>query len=369
MAGLWLAVREGDAVAGKSRLFASLLFFGGLVVGLLGKGPVAVVLVGMPLFLWATYNGMWLHVWRRLPWLPGVLGTLVVALPWYWLAELHTPGFLSYFLIGEHWHRFVTPGWPDDRYGHAHLFPIGTIWVFALVDTLPWSVVLPIAAWRWHKRKKKSPAAVMSDVSLLRSEDRLWRSYLLIWSITPVLFFTAARNITITYVLPGIPPAAMLAGSWLAQQRRLGHAVDQVLSGGMLITLLLLTRFTIHEGTSYIERKSVKELVAVYKAHDSSITSAPSDQQSHRTDTPLIFVGPRPFSAEFYSGGRATKADSVDQSWQRIGAGSAYVVTRTAAGDAFSAGGTARTETDQSPPRVHRLYRHAGFDLYYIAPQ
>jgi hypothetical protein len=27
----------------------------------------------------------------------------VLCVPWYWLAELKTPGFLDYFLVGEHW--------------------------------------------------------------------------------------------------------------------------------------------------------------------------------------------------------------------------------------------------------------------------
>ena len=53
-----------------------------------------------------------------------------------------------------------------------------------------------------------------------------------------------------------------------------------------------------------------------------------------------------------------------------------YYFGLSSAGDAFSASGTARTETDKledvvskPPQRVHRLYRHAGFDLYYVAPQ
>ena len=39
---------------------------------------------------------------------------LALSVPWYVVAERHTPGFLNYFLLGEHWHRFVTPGWGGD---------------------------------------------------------------------------------------------------------------------------------------------------------------------------------------------------------------------------------------------------------------
>ena len=67
-------------------------------------------------------------------------------LPWYGLAELRTPGFLEYFLVGEHWHRFTVPGWDGDRYGHAHVFARGTIWLFAALAALPWSLLIPAAA-------------------------------------------------------------------------------------------------------------------------------------------------------------------------------------------------------------------------------
>jgi hypothetical protein len=57
--------------------------------------------------------------------------------PRYVLAELRTPGFLQYFLMGEHWHRFVTPGWTGDLSGKAHAFPRGSIWPFAIAACLP----------------------------------------------------------------------------------------------------------------------------------------------------------------------------------------------------------------------------------------
>ena len=44
---------------------------------------------------------------------------------------------------------------------------------------------------------------------------RVWQGYLLIWALTPLLFFTLARNIMLPYVLPGLPAAAILAGAML----------------------------------------------------------------------------------------------------------------------------------------------------------
>jgi 4-amino-4-deoxy-L-arabinose transferase-like glycosyltransferase len=339
MSGFWLALEKSD---GSSGWFAALLFFGGLAVGLLAKGPLALVLAGTPLFLWTTYHRRWLDVWHRLPWIRGVAGTLAIALPWYWIAEQRTPGFLAYFLIGEHWHRFVTSGWNGDRYGHAHPFPIGTIWAFAFIDTLPWSVLLPIAAWRWHKRKSPSSTATMSVVKApaSRSNERAWQGYLLIWAITPLLFFTGARNITMAYVLPGMPAAAILAGSWLSQQRRHGHAVNQLLRAGMLITLLVACRVAIDKDELFhMDRRSAKALIEAYDIARANRADMPSAHVSGsnqlQSNLPLIFVGFLPFSGQFYSHGHAIEVANEDECWRRIGGNAAFVATRN--GDAFIA--------------------------------
>jgi len=382
MTGFWLALEKTKAGSRGSEWLAALLFFGGLAIGLLAKGPVALVLAGTPLFLWTIYNRRWLDVWRRLPWILGMLGTLVITLPWYWIAEQRTPGFLAYFLIGEHWHRFVTPNWQGDRYGHAHTFPIGTIWAFAFIGTLPWSLLLPIAAWRWRKRKDQASAATMSALNApaLRSDERAWQSYLLVWAFTPLLFFTAARNITMAYVLPGIPAAAILTGSWLAQQRRHGRAVNQLLSVGMLITLLLVCRLAIYNGEPFhMERRSLKALVTAYDQARAdggsfSATALPKGQ-SPQSNVPLVFVGPRPFSAQFYSQGHAIRVDSIDQCWRRIGTDPAYVAIPSRYSDALIASaaahekGTESNKTAAAKPSniVSRVYRHGNFDLFYVA--
>jgi hypothetical protein len=60
-------------------------------------------------------------------------------LPWYLLAEWKTPGFLDYFIVGEHFKRFLVSNWQGDRYGNAR----GTICLFLLLASLPWG------RWPW----------------------------------------------------------------------------------------------------------------------------------------------------------------------------------------------------------------------------
>jgi 4-amino-4-deoxy-L-arabinose transferase-like glycosyltransferase len=78
------------------------LFFIGLAIGLLAKGPVGVVLTMGPVGIWALWKGGIANVWRRLPWVTGTLLTAALAVPWYVAAEARTPGFLDYFIVGEH---------------------------------------------------------------------------------------------------------------------------------------------------------------------------------------------------------------------------------------------------------------------------
>ncbi len=172
------------------------LFFIGLAVGLLSKGPLCLVLAGLPLFLWLLSSGRWRDARRNLPWIKGGLLLLALVLPWYALAERATPGFLNYFLAGEHFHRFIDKGWQGDLYGSGHARAIGTIWLYGIAMFLPWSLLLPFL---WLK--KAGP---------LDGDSQRDGIYLLCWAVSPFLFFTLARNILPAYVLPAVPPLAIL---------------------------------------------------------------------------------------------------------------------------------------------------------------
>ena len=54
---------------------------------------------------------------------------------------MRNPGFLDYFIVGEHIQRFLVPGWTGDLYGRAHDVPRGGIWLFFLLGALPWGLL------------------------------------------------------------------------------------------------------------------------------------------------------------------------------------------------------------------------------------
>ncbi|WP_268939926.1 ArnT family glycosyltransferase [Parahaliea maris] len=260
-----------------------------LGIGLLAKGPIAVVLVGGPLGLWLVLD--WRAGFRVIPWLTGVALMLLIALPWYIAAELKTSGFLDYFIVGEHFKRFLDPGWNGDLYGSAHRYARGTIWWFATWATLPWGF---IALALFFKRLLRSNSANISRQSNRSGETVL----LLLWTLWPLVFFTFAGNVLWTYVQPALPPFAILLASVitrLSPGRVTGLAYAAlVLPIGTLV--LTLASGNANWGNDLKTEKSLVEYVASHAPH------------SHRPPA-LYYLGDLPFSARFYSHGHARHID------------------------------------------------------------
>ncbi|WP_426388677.1 ArnT family glycosyltransferase [Variovorax sp. R-27] len=280
MRSFWLAL-QGPA---EHREREAWLFIAGLWIALLAKGPVGFALILLPAGAWSLWTRQARRVWQAAPWMRNGVLLLALAAPWYVLAETRTPGFLDYFFIGEHWNRFVVSGWQGDRYGSAHAFPRGTIWLFLAGAFLPWSIVVPLAAWRTRRRSTGSPA----DGADAR---RSFVLYLLACGLAPCVIFTAAGNILWTYVLPGLPPLALLAALWL-NDRDDGVARRLLLAGTLVATVLFAGWLLNLTAGGRAEAKSAKAVVQLYRAQ-------------LRPETPLAFVQERMFSAAFYSGGRA----------------------------------------------------------------
>ncbi len=271
------------------------LFFVGLIIGLLAKGPVCLVYISLPIVLWVVWKNKWRQSWYRLPWIGGLLLTVVLTLPWYLVAEKETPGFINYFIIGEHFLRFIKPGWSGDMYGVAHIQPRGTIWLFWLIAAFPWSLV-GIGALLGSA---KSRSRIFLDLRLSNG----FYAYLLCWSLAPMLFFTMAGNILWTYILPGLPAFAILmarmCSSICSPSPRRGpeqNALRRFLMpvSGLIIPVLLGFMVTLASVIS--PNISQKALALEY------LNLRPSE------DSRIVYLFTRPFSAEFYTAGLAVEA-------------------------------------------------------------
>ena len=272
--GFWLALYGAESDKKREQW----LFFIGLSLMLLAKGPIGWVLVLLPISLWAIYCGAIKATWQGLPWIKGCILAIVVAMPWYLIAEQHTPGFLHYFFIGEHWQRFTVSGWKGDLYGTAHATHRGTIWLHLVLGTLPWSIIFPAIAWLYRQQINANKITKQAELS----------QYLLLAGLAPCLFFTMSGNILWTYVLPGLPALALYLALWLTKLNQL-VAKKVIYFGSIFSLVVMLCALALLTLGGIADNKSAKSIIRLYKQQNSA--------------QPIIFIGRSPFSAKFYNHG------------------------------------------------------------------
>ena len=182
-----------EAIKTKTKSYWGYLFFVGLALGLLSKGPIALFLSLPPILIWSIISKNIKKAFKTAPWLLGIIMTLLISIPWYYLVELRSPGFLNYFIVGEHFERFFNSDWQGDKYGFAKQQPFGIIWGFFIIFTLPWFILLvKILIKKWSEIKKD-----------------YWALFLLIWMLWTPLFFTFSRSLIHPYILPSMVPLAL----------------------------------------------------------------------------------------------------------------------------------------------------------------
>lgn len=270
-------------------------FFAALALGLLTKGPLAVVLVAGPLFAGFVWLKQTRPGFNAMPWFSGFIFMLLLALPWYALAELKTPGFLNYFLVGEHFYRFVDPGWSGDLYGTAHREPKGKIWVDFIIAALPWSLVALFVLLR----KARTPFRFERIRTNLRDPIQF---YLISWTLFTLLFFTLSGNILWTYVLPALPAFSILLALALKEKFEQSLSLRRAM---MALVVLSPLACTVVFSVGALDPMTLKtEKYLVEKALEQM---KPQDK--------LAYLGPIPFSASFYSAGKATSMamESLEQ--------------------------------------------------------
>ena len=190
----WYAWWESSA----QNLLCGFYFF--LALGVLAKGPVAVLLAGMVIVLFAIAAGNSRIVLKTL-WLPGMLLFFVVAMPWYVAVQLRQPEFFRVFILEHNLERFGS-----DIYHHVQ-----PVWFYIPVVVLalvPWIVFVKAAsievvrAW-WAGRR-----------ALFETGDAL-NVFLILWLVVPVLFFSLSRSKLPGYILPAIPAGPLLVTEYV----------------------------------------------------------------------------------------------------------------------------------------------------------
>ena len=278
-----------EAVGKKSGLKWWYGFFIGIGLGLLSKGPIILILTLPPIFIWLLVYKEELKKLKKTPILSGLSLTFLISFPWYYFTELKSPGFIDYFIYGEHFRRFFDSGWKGDLYGFAKQQPYGIIWLFSTMAIFPWSLLIITRIRKIIKEAYKNK----------------WVCFLVCWMLFTPVFFTFSSSLIHTYTLPIAVPAALLITHFWSEFKFKRY----YLSISALLYFVLLPVFYSGVMDDTIQNNCDKELVKNELVSDYS----------------LYYLNYKSFSSQFYSLG-AIKMINLEQLKDKLINGERFAV-------------------------------------------
>jgi len=220
---------------GKKAWLFDLYFFVGAAT--LAKGPVAPFLALGILTVFLGLRREWAML-RRTLWVPGLLLYLAMVLPWYIAVQRSNPNFLREFFLEQNLERFGS-----NRYLHHQ--PFYYYLVVLVIALMPWTVFALRALWdalqislaEW--RARRHPQRYLGHQ---RAGDA-FPEFLVLWALVPIVFFSFSGSKLPGYILPSLPPIAILTGDYLYRIRNrtpwkmlLAHAITT----GFIVFVVLL---------------------------------------------------------------------------------------------------------------------------------
>jgi 4-amino-4-deoxy-L-arabinose transferase-like glycosyltransferase len=208
--GFWL----GLGGQGRARHFFW-LFYVGMAIGTLTKGPVGVIVPLIGVVLYLTLTRQWGHFWRTGFPLAGTALFLILALPWYAA------------MLAIHGSQYTTSAQANTvgRFlnvigGHG-----GTLFFYVpilLFGFFPWSGFLPAAMYdtvrayrQWARGDRQdAPAHRPSPIASRPPAPQELELFAALWVVGVFLFFSLSATRLPHYIGPLYPAAAILAASY-----------------------------------------------------------------------------------------------------------------------------------------------------------
>ncbi|MDO4988010.1 MAG: glycosyltransferase family 39 protein [Synergistes sp.] len=170
-----------------------LLFYLSCAMALLTKGLIGIVLPGAVIFFYILATKQWKLFYKPL-YIPGIILFFAVSVPWFYMVCRDNPDFFRFFFIQEHFLRYATKM-------HGRYEPFWFFLPMIPAGLLPWTAFL---------------SALFSKKSVLRSphtdEEKLGGIYLIFWFSVILIFFSFSSSKLIPYIVPCLPPLAVLIG-------------------------------------------------------------------------------------------------------------------------------------------------------------
>ncbi len=229
---------------GKKFWLFDLYFFGAFAT--LAKGPVApfMALAIIVAFLALRRE---LSALRRTIWIPGVILYFAMVLPWYIAVQRRNPQFFREFFIQHNLERYTT-----NIYQHHQ--PFYFYGVVLILGMMPWTALALRAMWdaigtsvaEWKARRHP-----LRYIGHVRAGDA-FPEFLVLWAAFPIVFFSFSGSKLPGYILPSIPPLAILTGDYLFRVRRRGLPrwllqLHAVMTGFLVFVLLLCPQYMVYE--------------------------------------------------------------------------------------------------------------------------
>jgi 4-amino-4-deoxy-L-arabinose transferase-like glycosyltransferase len=238
----WFMLDGEDPAAASRRASLHYLLGAAMGLGVLAKGPVAVILPGAAIVLFLITERSWRAL--RALFKPGpLIAGATIASSWYLACLIgHHVNFLSLQIGAENFGRF---------FGRLGTMPY---WYYVqplLLNSLPLSLFVPVAVVSALHGQSRPPTALAesrSQTPFARAERAaLAARFLAIFWIFTVVFFEFASFKRRSYLLPLWPASALLLAWWLVNRIipqagcALGVILYRAVVGGCL--LLAATNF------------------------------------------------------------------------------------------------------------------------------
>jgi len=269
--------------------------------GILTKGLIGLVFPAMVVGVWVVIGWRWREL-KHWYFVSGLLVMLAICLPWYLAVQHRNPQFFHYFFIYQQFERFSSGGFNN-------VFPFWFYLPVVLLGLIPWALYLPIALYnQWRCAFGKMALA-----------DAGTRQILLLWPLLIFIFFSIPASKIVGYILPVIPPLAILIGEYIDRKLTLAEKTETQRSfftkilpalpvtGAVIAVALLLIvpRFEPPEGIKPL----VSELQAQWKAGDEIIC-----YHNYFQDLPVYIQATQPLKVvEDWSNPEILK----DDNWRR----------------------------------------------------
>ncbi|WP_158443100.1 ArnT family glycosyltransferase [Rubrivivax gelatinosus] len=164
----------------------------------LAKGLIGVVLPALVLLPWLAATRRWRGILALLDPLALAL-FLLIAAPWFVLAQQAHPGFVDYFVVEQHFRRFTQTSFNNRE-------PFWFYFAVLPLAMLPAALWLPAAAGRLRRAWRRAGAHA----------DTVFAAW---WIAAVLLFFSAPASKLVGYVLPAAAPMAWLLARALRGRR------------------------------------------------------------------------------------------------------------------------------------------------------